>query len=325
MKNEYHNSSYDKNIKHFKDSIELLRKENIKLKLENKEIPRMKEIIQKLKKEKLDMSQKIIDYENESLLFNALKGDNEENLLYNQRLSFKKFMTDLKKSNLSFSLKGNNLKDNDLKEINNEENKNDEIELLKNELTKKDEIISLLKSNKKGFKPVIINNFSINSSSNSSRINSNSNSSKKFVIFKNEKRSYLNINSVLSNNIKSKFQNEITSNLSWKGENHSKKKYKKSSINIPNEDSDSKGSLENNIFKEIQSILEEKRNFILKTLTIENFSFDILGLNRNNKNINEDSIYDIKGFEDIDKLIEIIKSRKIRVQRIKKYFEERLN
>ena len=34
MKNEYHNSSYDKNIKHFKDSIELLRKENIKLKLE---------------------------------------------------------------------------------------------------------------------------------------------------------------------------------------------------------------------------------------------------------------------------------------------------
>ena len=130
---------------------------------------------------------------------------------------------------------------------------------------------------------------------------------------------------MLSNNIKSKFQNEITSNLSWKGENHSKKKYKKSSINIPNEDSDSKGSLENNIFKEIQSILEEKRNFILKTLTIENFSFDILGLNRNNKNINEDSIYDIKGFEDIDKLIEIIKSRKIRVQRIKKYFEERLN
>ena len=58
----------------------------------------------------------------------------------------------------------------------------------------------------------------------------------------------------------------------------------------------------------------------MKTLVRENFSFDILSSKGNQKN--ENLIYDIKGMEDIDQLIEIIKNRKIKVQKTKKYFEE---
>jgi len=58
----------------------------------------------------------------------------------------------------------------------------------------------------------------------------------------------------------------------------------------------------------------------LKTLIRENFSFDILSSKVNQKGLN--LINDIKGMEEIDQLIEIIKNRKIKVQKTKKYFEE---
>ena len=323
MKNDYNSSLYERNIKNLKDTINKLRIENKKLKINNKEILYLKEIIKKLKKEKLDMSQKIIDYESESSFYKLRKGNKEDMLLYNPRYSKTKFKINLEKSFFSFSIFGVKNKGN----LSINQDKCEEIAILKNELIKKEEIISLMKSNKKGYKPVIINNFSINSSSSTSQINSKANSAKKYMTFKNDniKNSYNN-NSVFANYMKPKVLNKITSTFSWKEESHLKSKTKKSKNNTQYEDGDSHGSLEKNIFKEIQNILEEKRNFIIKTLTTENFSFDLLSSKEDKKNNNSEDnfITGFQGLDDIDQLIEIIKKRKIKVQKIKKYFEDKL-
>ena len=320
MRNEYHNSSNERSFKHLKETIDSLRKENNRLKIENKTIPQLKETIKKLKNEKIEMSKKIIDYESESLLYNSIMGDKEDILLFNPNQSKKNFKINFEKSNFSFTLQRNKNKNNNfyLKD------KNEEIDSLKSELIKKNEIISLLKSNQKVYKPVIINNFSINSSSSTSKKNSYANSAKKFMTFKNNKKNPSNNDSIISNYMKSKISNKITSTFSWKEESHIAKKFQKSNNDIPFEDSESHGSLEKNIYKEIQNILEEKRNFIIKTLTTENFSFDILNKKNKNKVLIDSSISEINGLEDIDKLIEIIKNRKIQVQKIKKYFKDKL-
>ena len=316
MRNENRNLLYEKSIKNLKDTIDLLKKENNKLRNDNKEIFRLKELIKKLKKEKLEMSQRIIDYESESFLYNSQREDKDDILLYNPNNSNKKLKMNLKKFNFSFSING-------IKNETNKYNKNDEISILKRELNEKNEIITLLKSNKKKYKPVIINNFSINSSSSTSNINSINSSAQKYVTFKNDKKNSINYNSILSNQMKSKLSNKISSTFSWKDENRHKKKFKKSVNDTPSEDRESHNSLEKNIFKEIENILEERKNFIIKTLVRENFSFDILSNKEKLKNndLNENSNYDIKGMEDIDQLIEIIKNRKIKVQKNKKYFE----
>jgi len=317
MRNENRNLLYEKSIKNLKDTIDLLKKENNKLRNDNKEIFRLKELIKKLKKEKLEMSQRIIDYESESFLYNSQREDKDDILLYNPNNSNKKLKMNLKKFNFSFNING-------IKNETNKYNKNDEISILKRELNEKNEIITLLKSNKKKYKPVIINNFSINSSSSTSNINSINSSAQKYVTFKNDKKNSINYNSILSNQMKSKLSNKISSTFSWKDENRHKKKFKKSVNDTPSEDRESHNSLEKNIFKEIENILEERKNFIIKTLVRENFSFDILSNKEKLKNndLNENSNYDIKGMEDIDQLIEIIKNRKIKVQKTKKYFEE---
>ena len=317
MRNENRNLLYEKSIKNLKDTIDLLKKENNKLRNDNKEIFRLKELIKKLKKEKLEMSQRIIDYESESFLYNSQREDKDDILLYNPNNSNKKQKMNLKKFNFSFSING-------IKNETNKYNKNDEISILKRELNEKNEIITLLKSNKKKYKPVIINNFSINSSSSTSNVNSINSSAQKYVTFKNDKKNSINYNSILSNQMKSKLSNKISSTFSWKDENRHKKKFKKSVNDTPSEDRESHNSLEKNIFKEIENILEERKNFIIKTLVRENFSFDILSNKEKLKNndLNENSNYDIKSMEDIDQLIEIIKNRKIKVQKTKKYFEE---
>ena len=317
MRNENRNLLYEKSIKNLKDTIDLLKKENNKLRNDNKEIFRLKELIKKLKKEKLEMSQRIIDYESESFLYNSQREDKDDILLYNPNNSNKKLKMNLKKFNFSFNING-------IKNETNKYNKNDEISILKRELNEKNEIITLLKSNKKKYKPVIINNFSINSSSSTSNINSINSSAQKYVTFKNDKKNSINYNSILSNQMKSKLSNKISSTFSWKDENRHKKKFKKSVNDTPSEDRESHNSLEKNIFKEIENILEERKNFIIKTLVRENFSFDILSNKEKLKNndLNENSNYEIKGMEDIEQLIEIIKNRKIKVQKTKKYFEE---
>ena len=78
MRNENRNLLYEKSIKNLKDTIDLLKKENNKLRNDNKEIFRLKELIKKLKKEKLEMSQRIIDYESESFLYNSQREDKDD-------------------------------------------------------------------------------------------------------------------------------------------------------------------------------------------------------------------------------------------------------
>ena len=127
MRNENRNLLYEKSIKNLKDTIDLLKKENNKLRNDNKEIFRLKELIKKLKKEKLEMSQRIIDYESESFLYNSQREDKDDILLYNPNNSNKKLKMNLKKFNFSFSING-------IKNVTNKYNKNDEISILKREL-----------------------------------------------------------------------------------------------------------------------------------------------------------------------------------------------
>jgi hypothetical protein len=62
------------------------------------------------------------------------------------------------------------------------------------------------------------------------------------------------------------------------------------------EDETGHNALEKNIYSEIKNILEEKRNFVIKTMTRENFSFDIINVSNvkkdenNIKNKNEEQI-----------------------------------
>ena len=127
MRNENRNLLYEKSIKNLKDTIDLLKKENNKLRNDNKEIFRLKELIKKLKKEKLEMSQRIIDYESESFLYNSQREDKDDILLYNPNNSNKKLKMNLKKFNFSFNING-------IKNETNKFNKNDEISILKREL-----------------------------------------------------------------------------------------------------------------------------------------------------------------------------------------------
>ena len=83
--------------------------------------------------------------------------------------------------------------------------------------------------------------------------------------------------------------------------------------------------LEKNIYSEIQNILEEKRNFILKTLTSENFSFDILNNSGNYKNKkSEESVYDDINGGNIEQILSLIRQRKKKVEMTKKYLEEKI-
>ena len=82
------------------------------------------------------------------------------------------------------------------------------------------------------------------------------------------------------------------------------------------EENESHINLENNIYKEIENILEEKRNFVIKTLTIENFSFDIMREKENKKvDINKNNI---------EQILELIKQRKKKVEMTKKFLEEKI-
>ena len=78
--------------------------------------------------------------------------------------------------------------------------------------------------------------------------------------------------------------------------------------------------MENNIYKEIENILVEKRNFVIQTLTKENFSFDII--KKNNDNINQKFGLNENNIEQI---LEIIRQRKKKVEMTKKYLEEKIN
>ena len=322
MKNDYHNPSDERNIKHLKETIDLLRKENNRLRTENKIISSLKDTIKKLQEEKIEMSQKLIDYESESLLYSASKDNKDDILLYNPKApSKKKIKTSLVRINFCFSFygkKNNNILKDGLK------NKNEEITILKNELVKKEEIISLLKSKikKNEFKKERCNNFSITNSGNNTKRSNNIITNGK-IMGSNSSNSGNMTNSnvnTYTQNANTNEINKVTSAFSWAMSPASNKKRNgpySNSNDIMYEETESHLNLEKNIYKEIQNILEEKRNFILNTLTYENFSFDIL---KNKNSISSN----ITNLDDIDKLIEIIKNRKQKVLKKKKSLEEKL-
>ena len=317
-------------IKHLKESNELLKKENAKLKLENKNISSLKETILKLQEEKLEMSRKIIEMESEIVLLKDGEDVNDE-MLYNPRrgsristVSQKELLQKLqpnssiknlinkenkkfnnnKITNTHFSIisnKMNSLKDG-LK------NKNEEIILLKGELVKKEKIILELRKNKENNINNCDSKLSLNSYINKANtVKSNENIINNPNINNNKPKDYLGL-------LSRKYSLQI---------NNADKKEINDSINDENE---AHLLLEKNIFSEIQNILEEKRNFILKTLTCENFSFDIINNNNNYKN--KKSSGDTSGDEisgaNIEQILCLIRQRKRKVEMTKKFLEEKL-
>jgi len=276
----------ERTIKHLKETIELLKKENMKLKLENKKLYNLKDTVIKLQEEKLELSRKLIDMESEAVLYKDKDELNDE-MLYNPRRNSKistmstkdllqrlnsNFSEDnnkkvspqdnFKKENTNFFILGK--KQSSLKD--NLKNKNEEILLLKNELVKKEQIITELKLKK----------------------------------------------NLKKNDIK-KFDN--------------KNYYNKSESKELNDsifgDNDGNINLKNNINWEIQNILNEKRDFILKTLTRENFSFDFISSKYKSRKSNE-SINGQKNDNNLEQILDLIRQRKKRVEMIKKNLEEKI-
>lgn len=319
----------ERSIKNLKETIESLKKENKKLKLENKNLSNLKETITKLQDEKMELSRKIMEMESEAVLYKDEEGMKDE-MLYNPRrgsrfstISQKELLQKLQpnSSNMNITNKEEKKFNNDLNKITNTnfsilstkninllkdglKNKNEEILLLKNELIKKEQIIAELKKNKK-----LENNNSITDSKLSLNDKQTFNSINTYNFTKPEEP--------YNKRVKNKPENY----LDLLGRRFSVKKTTESKeINDSVfEESESHMILEKNIFSEIQNILEEKRNFILQTLTCENFSFDIL----NNKKNNETIVGDIST-ANIEQILNLIRQRKKKVEMTKKYLEEKM-
>jgi hypothetical protein len=319
----------ERSIKNLKETIESLKKENKKLKLENKNISNLKEQITKLQDEKMELSRKIMEMESEAVLYKDEEGMKDE-MLYNPRrgsrfstISQKELMQKLQPnpSNKNINNKEEKKSNNDLNKITSTnfsilstknmnllkdglKNKNEEILLLKNELIKKEQIIAELKKNKH-----LENNNSITDSK----------------LSLNDKQTFNSINTY--NFIKpdepynKRVKNKPENYLDLLGRRFSVKRTTESKeINDSVfEESESHMILEKNIFSEIQNILEEKRNFILQTLTCENFSFDILNTKKNNETI----VGDISS-ANIEQILNLIRQRKKKVEMTKKYLEEKM-
>ena len=319
----------EKTIKHLKESNELLKKENTKLKLENKSIPSLKDTISKLQEEKMELSRKLIEMESEAVLYKDSQEINDE-MLYNPRrgsrlstIEQKEILPKLQPNSSNFNLANKEQKrfNNGLIKIENSnfsifskknmnllkdglKNKNEEILLLKNELVKKEKIISDLKKNMENYNNIFDSKYSLNSSINNSKVKTyNEDSTNKII--QNKPEDYLGL-------LSRRFSFQVNSDTKQVNESM----YDENESHI---------LLEKNIHSEIQNILEEKRNFILKTLTCENFSFDILNDKSNFKNKkSSESISDELTGNNIEQILALIRQRKRKVEMTKKYLEEKI-
>ena len=253
------NHNEEKSIKHLKELVETLKKQNLKLKIENRNLLSLKDVISKLQEEKMDLSRKLMEMEGEAVLYKDTNDMNDE-MLYNPRRGSRFSTISLKESYQKIpSSSSKDVKKYKFKitkdnfSIISKTNLREEIDLYKNEIIKKDKIIAQLK----------LENFNIK---------------KKQPDLK-----------------------EINDSISDENEN------------------ESRANLKNNIYKEIENILVEKRNFVIQTLTKENFSFDII--KKNNDNINQKFGLNENNIEQI---LEIIKQRKKKVEMTKKYLEEKI-
>ena len=251
----------EKSIKYLKETIETLKKQNLKLKIENKNLQSLKDIITKLQEEKMDLSRKLMEMEGEAVLYKDTNDNINDEMLYNPRkgsrfstISQKEPIIKIQRSSskeihiIQMKITSSNF--SIISKINREE----EINILKNELINKNKIISELKKTK-------------------------------------EKKNIPNILRKYSDT------KEVNDSLFEENESH---------IN-----------LKNNIYKEIENILQEKRNFVIQTLTRENFSFDILQ-EKENKGTSLNA-------NNIQQILELIKQRKKKVELTKKYLEEKIS
>ena len=156
----------NKNVKHLKELIDSLKKENQKLKNENN-LNSQKILIKKLQEEKLQLSKKIMDLESEILLYKNDSNDTDLNLIQQNSVSSlrEKKIIYYSINNFSFSFLQNKINNNRIKES--LKKKNEEILILKNELMKKENLIE-------------------NYRKNSSQINQNIYSIKNNILFRNK-------------------------------------------------------------------------------------------------------------------------------------------
>ena len=271
LKNEYHQfkqqseeiqKDLNKTLKQSKETIELLKKENAKLKSQNfnNNYLNKNQIIQKLKEEKLLLSKKIIELENEKNLHKCNILSNEKSMRRFKTQNLISTGTNFIINSFSFSfynIKTSNIIKESLKK------KNEEILVLKNELMKKEQIIQKLK-----IKNSIIYDNEIDNNEKKEINNKNNNK-----LFRTKSDNHFFIS-----NISSFLTTEKNNNQFQHNKNISKFYHKKGldelNLTLSNEEEEDT-YLEKNIQIELKNFLEEKKNFILKTFTFENFFFDI--------------------------------------------------
>ena len=268
----------DKMIKHLKETIDIFKKENQKLKSENKTILGLKQNINKLQEEKMELAKKLMELESEAVLYKDDNSTNDE-MLYNPKLS------SAKKYQNRLSFHRNSVINNSSKELSNQKNNNKKRYIL------------------------IINKFSF------SLIPKNNNNLKEILNNKNEEISLLKNELIRKEQIILELTKE---KLKTNSESTPLKETNKISNDSIFEENDANLFLENNIYSEIQNILEEKRNFILNTLTCENFSFDIL-IDPKRKNSVDEEI------NNVEQIIDFIRQRKKKVEMTKKRLEEKFS
>ena len=373
-------------IKHLKESNENLKKEKNILSNDQttKELKKLKEENIQLQKKLIDLEGEQLNLNNDNLLTNSFANNSYLNnnlittenntvnnsLIHNikQTSTFNKSQKKISKSTFNFSIianRGYNKIKESLK------NKNEEITILKNELLKKEKLIENLKYKNK-FQPKNLKS-NINKSNNISN-NKNNNNNNNHIQTEKIILTYFDINSIKPNSLyKNKSDNDFLRSTLIKYNNkylkteilrsYTKRKSIDMDYNANNntinvslmtsfmEDETGHNALEKNIYSEIKNILEEKRNFIIKTMTRENFSFDIINVSnvkkddnniknngiikkKLNSNSNKGSNVNLRSSFtnnnssteisniDIDKMINLIKNRKKEVEIKKKYFEE---
>ena len=354
-------------IKQQKELIENLKRENLRLKIENSSIKILKEKIHKLHQEKMQLSKQIIEVESQLVLYKDNKGKDEMllnpvvkndsnhwsidlkdtealssskqidslNSTKNDKKFYRTFLTVsagleiksqhfclLSKSSLnSFNSNIPPNKQMTSATFNNIiKSKNEEILLLKSELNKKNNVISSLKINR-----------SIPSTSKKKRNKSVMGVVNKVKFIRSNCESFCILKPNITTNIK-----KTSSFLCDKSDFDSKSQICEMTEGNNLEKQSSKILLERNIKAELNNLLLEKRNFVLKTLTKESMSFDVVDRkfkcsfdSENVSNIrtiknsfNDSSKNYIK--TDIDLILEFIQSRKKNVEKLKKFYENKL-
>ena len=189
----------NKNVKHLKELIDSLKKENQKLKNENN-LNSQKILIKKLQEEKLQLSKKIMDLESEILLYKNDSNDTDLNLIQQNSVSSlrEKKIIYYSINNFSFSFLQNKINNNRIKES--LKKKNEEILILKNELMKKENLIENYRKNSSQINQNIYsikNNILFRYKSDSDFLTfSLEKYRKKFIVF-NKKKSGLKVNKKL--------------------------------------------------------------------------------------------------------------------------------